>query len=77
MLECFVNGSVSLGELLDNDKEIIVRIIFTEEEKNVMGKALADFAQNPLTYDLHVMVPDEDMQEMAQDCENLRKELCE
>ena len=28
-------------------------------------------------YDLHEMVPDEDMQEMEQDCENLRKELCE
>ena len=77
MLECFVNGSVSLGELLDNDNAAAVRITFTEKEKNAMGQALADFAQNPLAYDLHEMVPDEDMQEMAQDCENLRKELCE
>jgi len=42
-----------------------------------MNKALADFAKEPLTYDLHEMVPDEDMQEMARDCENLRRELCE
>lgn len=77
MLECSVNGSVSLGELLDNENGNIVRITFTEEEKNAINKALADFAQNPLAYDLHEMVPDEDMQEMAQDCENLRKELCE
>ena len=61
MLECFVNGSVSLGELLDHDNGNIIRITFTEEEKTAMGKALADFAQNPLAYDLHEMVPDEDM----------------
>ena len=39
--------------------------------------ALADFFKDPLSYDLHEIVPDEDMQEMAQECENLRKELCE
>lgn len=77
MLECSVNGSVALGELLDAENEAIVRITFTEEEKNAMNKALDQFAKEPLAYDLHEMVPDEDMQEMAQDCENLRKELCE
>lgn len=77
MLECSVNGSVSLGELLDDENGDIVRITFTEEEKSAMNKALANFAKEPLSYDLHEMVPDEDMQEMAQDCENLRKELCE
>ena len=77
MLECSVNGSVSLGELRDNDNEKKVRIIFTEEERKAMNKALTDFVKDPLAYDLHEMVPDEDMLEMAQDCENLRKELCE
>ena len=77
LLECAVNGGVSLGELLDNDNTNTIRITFTEEEKNAMNKALTDFVQNPLEYDLHEMVPDEDMQAMAQDCENLRKELCE
>lgn len=76
MLECSVNGSVSLGELLDDENGGIVRVTFTEEEKNAINKALAHFAKEPLTYDLHEMVPDEGMQEMAQDCENLRKELC-
>ncbi|MCM1236975.1 MAG: imm68 putative immunity domain-containing protein [Ruminococcus flavefaciens] len=42
-----------------------------------MNKALADFVKDPLAYDLHEMVSDEDMKEMAQDCENLRRELCE
>lgn len=77
MLECSVNGRVSLGELLDEEDGEMVRITFTEEEKNAMNEALADFAKEPLTYDLHEMVPEEDMQEMAQDCESLRKELCE
>ena len=77
LLECAVNGSVSLGELMDNDNANTVRITFTEDEKTAMNKALSDFVQNPLAYDLHEMVPDEDMQAMAQDCENLRKELCE
>ena len=71
MLECSVSGSVSLRELVDDEDKDTVRITFTEEEKNAMNKALADFVKEPLAYDLHEMVPDEDMQEMAQDCENL------
>ena len=76
MLECLVNGSISLSELLDDENENTVRITFTEEEKAAMNKALADFVTDPLAYDLHEMVPDEEMREMAQDCEALRKELC-
>lgn len=76
MLESMVNGSVSLGELLDDGSEATVCITFTDGEKAAMGKALADFVSDPLAYDLHEMVPEEDMREMAQDCEALRKELC-
>ena len=76
MLECSVNGTVSLGELLDDETETTVRVTFTEEEKAAVNKALADFVNDPLAYDLLEMVPDEDMQEMARDCEDLRKELC-
>ncbi len=42
-----------------------------------MNKALADFAQNPLSYDLHEMMDDEEIREMARDIEALRKELYE
>ena len=42
-----------------------------------MNKALADFAQNPLEYDLSEMMDDEEIQEMARDVEALRKELYE
>ena len=68
---------MSIGELLDDENTDTVCITFTEEERNAMDKALAHFVKEPLTYDLHEMVPVGDMQEMAQDCENLRKELCE
>ena len=77
MLECLVNGSVPLGELLDDKNKCSVRITFTDGEKAAINKALADFVSDPLAYDLHEMVPDEAMREMARDCENLRRELCE
>lgn len=77
MLECHVNGSVSLGELGEDADGHMIRITSTQEENNAMDKALADFAKDPLAYDLHEMVPDEDMQKMARVCENLRKELYE
>lgn len=76
MLECMVNGSVSLGELLDDGSEANLRITFTDGEKAAMNKALTDFVTDPMAYDLCEMVPDEDMLEMAQDCEALRRELC-
>ena len=77
MLECSVNGAVVLGELLGDESGSMLRLTFTEEEKNAMNKALLRFVKEPLTYDLHEMVPDQDMQELAQDCENIRRELCE
>ena len=77
MLECQVNGSFSLGELLDDESEDTVRITFTDGEKAAMNQALTDFVTDPMAYDLQEMVPEEDMLEMAQDCEALRRELCE
>ncbi len=38
-----------------------------------MNKSLADFAQNPLEYDLSEMMDDEEIQEMARDVEALRR----
>ena len=40
-----------------------------------MNRALSDFVREPLSYDLHELVPEEDMLAMAEDCENLRQEL--
>ena len=77
MLECKINDGVSLMQLLNEEEGSVVRISSTPEEKTAIKKVLADFAKNPLAYDLNEMVPDDDMREMAQVCENLCKELCE
>ena len=75
MLEGKVNGGVSLAQLSGNGEGSVVCILSTPEEKAVIHEALADFAENPLAYDLSEMAPDEDMREMAQECEKLRGEL--
>lgn len=54
-----------------------MKITTTPEEDQAMNRALADFIAAPLEYDLHEMMEDDDMQEMAQDCERIHKELCE
>lgn len=77
MLECKINSDVSLMELFNEQEGSVVCISSTQEEKAAITKILADFAKNPLAYDLSEMVPDDDMRKMAQVCENLCKELCE
>ena len=78
LLECSVSGSVNLHDLDEyNAPSRRIRITATPEEHNAMNKALADFAQNPLAYDLSEMMSDEEIQEMARDVEALRKELYE
>ena len=78
LLECSVNGSVNLQDLDEyNTPSRRIRITATPEEHDAMNKTLADFAQNPLSYDLHEMMDDEEIQEMAHHVEALRKELYE
>ena len=75
LLECSVSGSVNLQDLDEyNTPSRRIRITATPEEHDAMNKALADFAQNPLEYDLSEMMNDEEIQEMARDVEALRKE---
>ncbi len=75
MLECKVNDGISLAQLLDDEEGPMVCILSTPEENAAMKKALTDFAENPLAYDLCEMVPEEDMLQMAEDCANLCREL--
>ena len=78
LLECSVSGSVNLQDLDEyNTPHRRIRITATPEEHDATNKALADFAQNPLEYDLSEMMDDEEIQEMARDVEALRKELYE
>ena len=80
MLECKVSGSVNLCELAGEVLETAVPdicITATSKEHKQMNQALADFVSSPLDYDLSEMCPEEDMLEMAELCEELRKELYE
>ena len=78
LLECSVSGSVNLQDLDEyNTPSRRIRITATPEEHDAMNKSLADFAQNPLEYDLSEMMDDEEIQEMARDVEALRKDLHE
>ena len=78
LLECSISGSVNLQDLDEyNTPSRRIRITATPEEHNAMNKALADFSQNPLEYDLSEMMNEDEIWEMARDVEALRKELYE
>lgn len=53
-------------------------IAFLEDQGSneiAFSEILTDFSNNPLEYDLCELVPQEDILEMAEICENLRQEL--
>lgn len=78
ILESKKSGGFNIKDLFDGEsRELFVKITTTPEENQAINRALEDFIANPLEYDLHEMVDDDDMLEMAQECENLRKDLSE
>lgn len=78
LLECKKSGSVNLNDLDESyEPDSTIQIIATSKEHELMNKALKDFVAEPLSYNLSEMVPEEDMLEMAEICEELRKELYE
>ena len=78
LLECYVNGSVNIIDLDEyNTPSRHIRITATAEEHDMMNNVLADFAQNPTTYDLSEMMSEDEIREMAHHVETLRKELYE
>ena len=78
LLECSVSGSVNLQDLDEyNTSSRRIRITATPEEHEAMNKVLADFVQDPLSYDISEMMGEDEITEMARDVEALRKELYE
>lgn len=78
LLECKVNGYIDLHEVATVTKAATpVRITATPEEHDLINRTLKDFVSNPLSYDLSDMCSEEEMQETAEICEALRKELYE
>lgn len=76
ILECRVNGFIDLHDL-DEYGTLSHKICLTAtaDEYERMDQVLSDFSKNPFCYDLHEVVPEEDLLEMACLCERLRKEL--
>ncbi|MCB6898690.1 DUF2185 domain-containing protein [bacterium 210917-DFI.7.65] len=78
LLECSVSGSVNLQDLDEyNTPARRIRITATPEEHEAMDKALADFVQDPLSYDISEMMGEDEITDMAYQVEMLRKELYE
>lgn len=78
LLECSVSGSVNLQDLDEYNTPVRrIRITATPEEHDAMNKSLADFAQNPLEYDISEMMGEDEITDMAYQVEMLRKELYE
>ena len=78
LLECYVNGYVDIHDLDNcNTPSRHIRIVATAEEHDALNNVLIDFVKDPLRYDLHELVDDEDMLAMAKDVEQIRKELYE
>lgn len=75
LLECQVNGSVNISELLEDDGGCVISITADEREHALISKVLMDFAEEPQAYDLCEMIGEEEILEMAQVCEEIRKEL--
>ena len=73
LLVCKMSGSVNLEDFDADGGEICITA--TPEDHEMMNKALADFVAAPLDYDLSEMMDEEEMQEMAALCEDMRKEL--
>lgn len=77
LLECRVNGSVSLAELSDMCDDAAVTLTADAAELELIDKALADFSADPLSYDISEMLSEEEAEELAAICEQLRNELFE
>ena len=78
LLECSISGSVNLQDLDEyNTPSRHIRITATPEEHDAMNKAMADFVQAPLSYDISEMMGEDEITDMAYQVEVLRKELYE
>ena len=76
ILESRKSGGFAIKDLFSGEKRnLFLKINTTKDEDEIMNKVLLDFGKNYLSYDLSEMVDEDDMRAMAQDCENVRKEL--
>ena len=78
LLESSKSGGFRIQDLFEGEtRNLFVNVTATPQEAQAMNRALADFSAAPLAYDLHEMMDEEDLREMARDCEAIRAELYE
>lgn len=77
LLECQKNGQVRMLDLdhTYKDESAIIAIKAESEDVMLLKNWMADFIQNPLRYDLAEFCPEEEMQEIATQCQAIVAEL--
>lgn len=79
LLECKAAGRLDLAQLSGEEgaPERLVRIAAGPEQTRLICRALEDFAQAPLEYDLSQLCPEEDLLELARLCREIGRQLAE
>ncbi|MBR4759943.1 MAG: hypothetical protein IK078_07340 [Lachnospiraceae bacterium] len=80
LLECRMNGSADLSELYNIDldmKDPVISVTSSTAEEDIMKNVLSDLVADPMGYSLSEMCDEEEMQQLADLCEGLVKELFE
>ncbi len=76
LLECKMNGGVELSELWE-DAESELKLTATAAEHDIINAALKAFAEAPAEYAISEMMDEDELQELAELCKELRCELYE
>ena len=78
LLECRVNGNADLSELFgmgSDTEDPVISITSSAVEEEKINKVLSDFISDPMGFSLSEMCDEEDMQQLAELCGELKKEL--
>lgn len=75
VLECRNSEVVNLNDLNPNCEEIIIKVTATDDEYVMLTDALADFVENPESYDLAEMMDEEELQEYADGISEMLDEM--
>lgn len=75
ILECKKTGYINLAEIGNASEDMNVKITYTDAELNVIKNALADYVENANEYDIAEMMDEDELDEIVEGCDMLRKEL--
>lgn len=75
VLECRNSEAVNLNELNPNCEEIFIKVTATEDEYTMLTDALADFVEEPESFDLAEMMDEDELQEYAEGIKEMLEEM--